>query len=218
MILPINFSRASVDKKVPKKNSGQLTPVINYLFKPENKYLGNFCAQRTPWGGWKKEGGRKTSRMTSLPKKVLDPPRTVRFPIFSGAVALFFLYKITTEQTRSSFEGVQNFSGGRVLWYVFLPLRFAPHIMAQSAAVKNWVYQAGPGSVWFGYGLGMERFERFRFSFPAVPLRRGVFLCFSTVSQGGRFRFRFLENGSGGSGSAFGSCENGSGFRFRFGS
>ena len=33
--------------------------------------------------------------------------------------------------------------------------------------------------------------------------------------------FRFLENGSGGSGSAFGSCENGSdgsGFRFRFGS
>ena len=25
----------------------------------------------------------------------------------------------------------------------------------------------------FGYGLGMERFERFRFSVPAVPLRRG---------------------------------------------
>ena len=35
-------------------------------------------------------------------------------------------------------------------------------------------------------------------------------MCFSTVSQRGRFwfRFRFLENGSGGSGSAFGSCEN----------
>ena len=30
----------------------------------------------------------------------------------------------------------------------------------------------------FGYGLGMERFERFRFSVPAVPLRRG-FLCVS---------------------------------------
>ena len=158
----------------------------------------------------------------------------------------------------------------------------------------------------FGYGLGIERFERFRFSVPAVPPRRGfrrvppcavkpcavcpvfawvvgelraadpskcprvrknktlaqginlrlqdqggsrgrsrtrdqktrtvstcwsnaggislrVFVCFSTVSQRGRFRFRFrfLENGSGGSGSAFGSCENGSdgsGFRFRFGS
>ena len=67
----------------------------------------------------------------------------------------------------------------------------------------------------------MERFERFRFSVLAVPLRRGVFVCFNTVSQRGRFRFRFrfLENGSGGSGSAFGSCESGSdgsGFRFRF--
>ena len=30
----------------------------------------------------------------------------------------------------------------------------------------------------FGYGFGMERFERFRFSVPAVPLRRGV-LCLS---------------------------------------
>ena len=37
---------------------------------------------------------------------------------------------------------------------------------------------AGPGSVRFGYGLGMERFERFRFSVPAVPLRR-VLLCVS---------------------------------------
>ena len=47
----------------------------------------------------------------------------------------------------------------------------------------------------FGYGLGMEQFERFRFSVPAVPPQKG----FSCVS--GRFRFRFLENGSGGSGS-----------------
>ena len=38
--------------------------------------------------------------------------------------------------------------------------------------------QGGPGSVRFGYGLGMERFERFRFSVPAVPLRR-EFLCVS---------------------------------------
>ena len=30
----------------------------------------------------------------------------------------------------------------------------------------------------FGYGLGMERFERFRFLVPAVLLRRG-FLCVS---------------------------------------
>ena len=38
--------------------------------------------------------------------------------------------------------------------------------------------QGGAGSVRFGYGLGMERFERFRFSVLAVPLRRG-FLCVS---------------------------------------
>ena len=33
----------------------------------------------------------------------------------------FFVQKSTTEQTRSSFGGVQKFSGERVLWYVFLP-------------------------------------------------------------------------------------------------
>ena len=49
----------------------------------------------------------------------------------------------------------------------------------------------------------VERFERFRFSVPAVPLQKGVFLCFSTVAQDRtvpvsvpgkrfrRFRFRF---------------------------
>ena len=33
--------------------------------------------------------------------------------------------------------------------------------------------QSGPGSVRFGYGLGVERFDRFRFSVPAVPLKKG---------------------------------------------
>ena len=45
----------------------------------------------------------------------------------------------------------------------------------------------------FGYCLGMERFERFRFSVPAVPLRRG-FLCVSVQF-----------NREDGSGSSFGS-------------
>ena len=53
--------------------------------------------------------------------------------------------------------------------------------------------QGGPGSVRFGYGLGMERFERFRFSVRAVPLRRGFF-CVSVQS-----------NTEDGSGSGFGS-------------
>ena len=52
--------------------------------------------------------------------------------------------------------------------------------------------QGGPGSVRFGYGLGVEGFERFRFSVLAVPPRRGVFLCVSVqFNREGRFRFRF---------------------------
>ena len=67
----------------------------------------------------------------------------------------------------------------------------------------------GVAPVRFGYGLGMERFERFRLSVPAVPLSRGFLCVFSTASQRGRFRFRFrfLENGSGRSGSAFGPAK-----------
>ena len=58
----------------------------------------------------------------------------------------------------------------------------------------------------------MERFKRFRFSVLAVPLQKGFFGVSVEFNRKGRFRlrFRFLENGSGGSGSAFGSCANGS--------
>ena len=66
-------------------------------------------------GGVEKRGGWKTSRMTPLPKRGFGPPpRTVRFLPPSGVSALFFLYK-------NPRQGVQNFSGERVLWYVFLP-------------------------------------------------------------------------------------------------
>ena len=81
--------------------------------------------------------------------------------------------------------------------------------------------QGGPGSVRFGYSSGVERFERFRFSVPAVPLQKRFFCVSVQFNRKGRFRFRFLENGSGGSGSAFGFGKNGSdgsGSRFRFGS
>ena len=60
--------------------------------------------------------------------------------------------------------------------------------------LTRYLVQGGPGSVRFGYGLGMERFERFRFSVPAVPLRRGLFWCFSVQFH--------REDGSG---SGFGS-------------
>ena len=55
----------------------------------------------------------------------------------------------------------------------------------------------------------MERFERFRFSVPAAPALKGFF-CVSvqfSVKERFRFRLQFLEDGSGGSGSAFGFRE-----------
>ena len=104
---------------------------------------------------------------------------------------------------------------------------------------KNECKQTGlkqPGKTLGTPNVRVTRFGSVRLRFGdrtvrAVPVfgsggssKEGVFVCFSTVSQRGLFRFRFfrfLENGSGGSGSAFGSCKNGSdgsGFRFRFGS
>ena len=62
----------------------------------------------------------------------------------------------------------------------------------------------------FGCGLGVERFDRFRFSVPTVPLQKGFFSVSAQINMKGRFRFRFrfLENGSGGSSSAFGFGKN----------
>ena len=75
-----------------------------------------------PMGGWKKEGGGKPHEWHPSQKGVLDPPRTVRFPPpLTCQCSDFPAQKSTTEQTRSSFGGVQKFSGERVLWYVFPP-------------------------------------------------------------------------------------------------
>ena len=56
------------------------------------------------------------------------------------------------------------------------------------------IWQGGPGSVRFGYGLGMERFKRFRFSVPAVPLQKKGFSV-----------FQYNLTGKDGSSSGFGS-------------
>ena len=85
-------------------------------------------------GGVEKRGGWKTSRMTPLPKGVLDPPSYGTFSTpLRCQCSCFPVQKSTTEQTRSSFGLVPKFSGESVLWYVFLPpIRFAPpHITAQ---------------------------------------------------------------------------------------
>ena len=98
----------------PSQNLGRETP-------PLRKGKGTY--QRTPWGGGKKRGGGETSRLTPLPKRGLEPPSygTFSTPLVCRC-SVFPVQNSTTEQTRSSVGGVQNFSGGRVLWYVFLNL------------------------------------------------------------------------------------------------
>ena len=82
--------------------------------------------QRTPWGV-EKRGEGKPHEWHPSQKGVLDPPpRAVRFPHpVRCQCSVFPVQKATTEQTRSSFGGVQQFSGERVLWHVFLPHTFS---------------------------------------------------------------------------------------------
>ena len=95
---------------------------------------GRVVNQTTPWGGGKKRGGRKTSRMTPLPKRVLGPPSYGTFSTpLRCQCSVFPVQKSTTEQNRSSFGGVQKFFA-RVCSLVRFPppIRFAPpHITAQ---------------------------------------------------------------------------------------
>ena len=81
--------------------------------------VANRLAQRTPchWGRVEKRGGWKTSRTTPLPKMGFGRPPsydTSATPLRCQC-SVFPVQKSTTEQTRSSFGGVQKFSGERVL-------------------------------------------------------------------------------------------------------
>ena len=79
-------------------------------------------------GGVEKRGGWKTSRMTPPPKRGFGPPPYGTFSTpLRCQCSVFPVQNSTTEQTRSSFGGVQQFSGELVLWCIFLPpMRFAP--------------------------------------------------------------------------------------------
>ena len=78
-----------------------------------------------------KRGGWKTSRMTHLPKRGFGPPlvwyvfHPPQVSVLCFSCTKIHVQKSTTEQTRSSFRGVQKFSGERVLWCVLLP----PHVL-----------------------------------------------------------------------------------------
>ena len=73
----------------------------------------------------------------------------------------------------------------------------------------------------FGYGLGVERFEPFRFSVPAVPLKKGFCVFqYSLTGKGGSGCGSWKtvsvpvplsvseKNGSDGSGFQFRMCQN----------
>ena len=70
--------------------------------------------------------------------------------------------------------------------------------MSEFSALRRVNFQGGPGSVRFGYGLGVEAFERFRFSVLALPLPKGFFCVSVQFNREGRFRFpvpgRFLSH------------------------
>ena len=80
--------------------------------------------------------------MTPLPKRGFGPPSYGTFSTpLTCQCSVFPVQKSTTEQTRSSFGGVQKFSGERVLWYAFLP----PYVLHPAISRPN------------GYPVGQKR-------------------------------------------------------------
>ena len=76
-------------------------------------------------GGGKKRGVENLTNDTPSQKGVLDPPSYGSFSTpLRCQCSVFPVQKSTTEQTKSSFGGVQKFSGERVLWYVSSPHTF----------------------------------------------------------------------------------------------
>ena len=130
------------------------------------KFLFAFYAM----GGWKKRGGWKTSRMTPLPKRGFGPPSYGTFSTpLRCQCSVFPVQKSPTEQTRSSFGGVQKFPGERVLWYVFLP----PYVLHPPISRPN-VFRhkkkepkpklLSPDIFWWGGGLPREGVGAKKFS------------------------------------------------------
>ena len=102
--------------------------------KRPNNQGNSLLNQRTPWGGGKKRGVENLMNDTPPKKGFWDPPSYGTFSTpLRCQCSVFPVQKSTTEQTRSSFGGLQKFSGERVLWYVFLPpyVLHPPHITAQ---------------------------------------------------------------------------------------
>ena len=120
-----------------------------FLSPPRTPKLLRF--QRGRHRGVEKREGWKTSQMTPLKKGFGPPSYGTFFHPPQVSVLCFPVQESTTEQTRSSFGGVQKFSGERVRWYVFLPHTFCtPHITAQISETRlcNAALQALELGVW----------------------------------------------------------------------
>ena len=123
------------------------------------------------FGDWGRGGGVKTYRMLEGGTR----PESCPSKTWTLTPKLTIFYRISVE--RGQFQGpleIKNFHPPHDFRRFDPPLSLP---FAHLLCVPN-QRQGGPGSVRFGYGLGMERFERFWFSVSAVPLRSG-FLCVS---------------------------------------
>ena len=94
---------------------GLTPPPANFLFP------GNLCcSQRTPWGGGKKRGVENLTNDTPPKKGVWTPLVRYVFHPPKVSVLCFSCTKIHDGAYQKLFwEGSKNFSGERVLWYVF---------------------------------------------------------------------------------------------------
>ena len=107
-----------------EQTSGQLNDPKRFKTR-QNQLFGRHIfvhISENAMGGVEKRGGWKTSRMTPLPKRGFGPPSYGTFSTpLRCQCSVFPVQKATTEQTRSSFGGVQKFSGECVLWYASPP-------------------------------------------------------------------------------------------------
>ena len=108
----------------------------------------NYC-QRTPWGGWKKGGGWRTSQMTPLPKRGFGPP-LVRYVFHPPQVSVlcFSCTKIHDRADQKLFwRGPKIFGRARSLVRFPPPIRFAPpHITAQYCVSSRDPFYSDPNT------------------------------------------------------------------------
>ena len=120
--------RSHTDSQNPAEFSLKGKPIHNFSIDPTSSIRTQL---QTPFfrgrhGGAGKKRGEENLTNDTLPKRGFGHPPS--YGMFSTPLrcqcSVFPVQESTTEQNRSSFGGIQKFSGERVLWYVFLPHTF----------------------------------------------------------------------------------------------